>query len=392
MNEPFDDDAVFAFCRLYAALVAPTPRPTSSASVSRADSEPIIGRMYLLNALAFSPSLSLPSKLWSFLVDRVDLQAFVVRGAFKSRCGLLDSSPSGQAFPAITLLCCLLGHLTSVMDDFELYGLPGGGDNSYTASLPLRELRHVIRLVRDVVVHCEGIGVDTFAVPEAAPALAAPATPDYPRFASAAISLLRALHERHSLRALGPNEMFLVDVSKLQVARRGGGLGGADAKEEALQCLLAVMPFCVPFETRVERYSAIRQAELQAAQVGNPQVPVRVYRSNLFDSAYAGLANVRGDALRRKVAVRFISAAGHEEIGIDAGGLFKELWTELAKIVFDASYGLFKTTAAGDLYPNPASALCSGLPEEQSFEFVGRLAGKALFEGITLGPRFARFW
>ena len=65
----------------------------------------------------------------------------------------------------LLLLCCLLGHLSVVQDDFELYGLPGGGD-AYAPPLPLRELRHVVRLTRDALAHCEGVGVDTFAVPE----------------------------------------------------------------------------------------------------------------------------------------------------------------------------------------------------------------------------------
>jgi ubiquitin-protein ligase E3 C len=159
-----------------------------------------------------------------------------------------------------------------------------------------------------------------------------------------------------------------------------------------VQALLRTMPFAVPFETRATLFEAARQAEHARCQRGLPQVPITVRRDMLFESAYGALAGVRGDAMRRKVAVTFINAEGVPESGLDAGGLFKELLTELCKLVFDEAYGLFKANAQGELYPNPASHLCTGTPDAQSFEFVGRLVGKALFEGITIGPQFARFF
>jgi ubiquitin-protein ligase E3 C len=44
------------------------------------------------------------------------------------------------------------------------------------------------------------------------------------------------------------------------------------------------------------------------------------------------------------------------------------------------------------MYPNPESSLCSGVEDDIAFEFIGRVLGKALFEGITIGPQFARFF
>lgn len=70
----------------------------------------------------------------------------------------------------------------------------------------------------------------------------------------------------------------------------------------------------------------------------------------------------------------------------------QELWTSLANIVFDASYGLFKTNDQGELYPNPDSALCTETSDDVSYEFIGMVLGKALYEGITIGPQFARFF
>ncbi len=44
---------------------------------------------------------------------------------------------------------------------------------------------------------------------------------------------------------------------------------------------------------------------------------------------------------------------GVSESGMDAGGLFKEFWTELAALAFNMDFGLFSLTSEGLLYPNP---------------------------------------
>jgi hypothetical protein len=41
---------------------------------------------------------------------------------------------------------------------------------------------------------------------------------------------------------------------------------------------------------------------------------------------------------------------------MDAGGLFKEFWTDLSALAFNMDFGLFRTTATdGTLYPNPSA-------------------------------------
>jgi len=65
------------------------------------------------------------------------------------------------------------------------------------------------------------------------------------------------------------------------------------------------------------------------------QIRISVQRERLFETAFAALSPVRGESLRRKIYVSFVNAQGVEEVGIDAGGLFKELWTSLAAVAFD---------------------------------------------------------
>lgn len=63
----------------------------------------------------------------------------------------------------------------------------------------------------------------------------------------------------------------------------------------------------------------------------------------------------------------------------------------LSKEVFHADHGLWLATAAHELFPNP-----HGYAKEQYqlewFRFLGRILGKALYEGILLDVRFAGFF
>ena len=50
-----------------------------------------------------------------------------------------------------------------------------------------------------------------------------------------------------------------------------------------------------------------------------------------------------------------------DEKGIDAGGLFKDLWTELSNVAFDPNYGMWETTPVTQfMYPSSSSHLIHG--------------------------------
>ena len=97
--------------------------------------------------------------------------------------------------------------------------------------------------------------------------------------------------------------------------------------------------------------------------------------------------------MRERINVQYYNEAGTREVGIDVGGLFKEFWTDLCAIAFDPNYSLFKTTDGGNcMYPSPSSRKAHGSDHVILFEFLGRILGKALFEGITIRPMFAHFF
>lgn len=62
-------------------------------------------------------------------------------------------------------------------------------------------------------------------------------------------------------------------------------------------------------------------------------------------------------------------------------------------MAFNMDFGLFRTTPQDDLlYPNPASELIQGREHTMLFGFLGRILGKALYEGLTVEPKFAHFF
>ncbi|CAI7790013.1 unnamed protein product, partial [Closterium sp. NIES-53] len=187
------------------------------------------------------------------------------------------------------------------------------------------------------------------------------------------------------------------------VMMAGGGRerGGVEKGKEqqsgsAMAAVLRTLPHVLPFEKRVHIFRELIQADKARHGLGaapgmgmvRPVVDVSVRRDLLVEDAFVRL-NQLGPMLKGRVRVSFVNAFGAEEIGMDQGGLFKEFLTDLAKAAFDPGYGLFlqAATEEGYLYPHPAAAaLGHGIP---MVEFLGRIVGKALYEGILLEYSFA---
>lgn len=94
--------------------------------------------------------------------------------------------------------------------------------------------------------------------------------------------------------------------------------------------------------------------------------------------------------------------------GIDGGGVFKEFLTSLVKEVFDSDRGLWLSTEQNELYPNPHNYAKEGMSffhlvelllmriftayNLSWYRFIGRVLGKALYEGILVDVAFAGFF
>lgn len=117
---------------------------------------------------------------------------------------------------------------------------------------------------------------------------------------------------------------------------------------------------------------------------------VYVRRGHIAEDGFTKLYGL-GAGLKETIEIVFIDQWGHEEAGIDGGGVFKEFLTSLVREAFDSDRGLWRATDDQQLYPNPHSYAAQ--PEQLAwYTFLGRVLGKALYEGILVDINFAGFF
>ncbi|KAH8092304.1 ubiquitin-protein transferase [Aureococcus anophagefferens] len=173
--------------------------------------------------------------------------------------------------------------------------------------------------------------------------------------------------------------------------------GAALSREPRVAQVLAAVPFVVPFVQRVALFQALvdgdRRAHQSDAAAASRRSAARRQRrcgATLFDDSMAALADLPADQLKSRVQITFVNEAGHEEAGIDGGGVFKEFLDELSKAAFDPERGgLFRSATDGALYAGGGARDASTL---RKYEFCGRVIAKALCERVLVEPRFARFF
>ncbi|KAG8741598.1 hypothetical protein FRC10_002671 [Ceratobasidium sp. 414] len=165
--------------------------------------------------------------------------------------------------------------------------------------------------------------------------------------------------------------------------------------------ILTHIPFSIPFDVRVQVFrrfvqndwkSAVRlhhQAE-HSSPFGRGRRGAVVRRGRVAEDGFKALSGMRED-LKLPVAITFVDQWGNEEAGIDGGGVFKEFLTSLAKETFDSNHGLWLANKQQELYPNP-HAYAKEPAQLEWYRFIGRVLGKALYEGILVDIAFAPFF
>lgn len=114
-------------------------------------------------------------------------------------------------------------------------------------------------------------------------------------------------------------------------------------------------------------------------------VRLHVRRSEVFIDSYHQLRMRSGDEMHGKLSITFVG-----EEAMDAGGVAREWFTILSREIFNPNYGLFSVAGgkACTFHPNRMSYVN---PDHLSFfTFIGRIIGKALFDGHHLEAYFTR--
>ncbi|XP_040383322.1 E3 ubiquitin-protein ligase UPL1-like isoform X1 [Oryza brachyantha] len=151
--------------------------------------------------------------------------------------------------------------------------------------------------------------------------------------------------------------------------------------EKSLSMMLKV-PRLIDFDNKRAYFRAcIRQ---QHDQHLSAPLRISVRRAYVLEDSYNQLRLRRSQDLKGRLTVQF-----QGEEGIDAGGLTREWYQLLSRVIFDKGALLFTTVGNNATFqPNPNSVYQT---EHLSyFKFVGRVVAKALFDGQLLDVHFTR--
>ncbi|KDQ51194.1 hypothetical protein JAAARDRAFT_41256 [Jaapia argillacea MUCL 33604] len=219
---------------------------------------------------------------------------------------------------------------------------------------------------------------------------------------------LQAIHARDSRKPFTPPDHWLItsqiDVSSfieaavLEEQRLAQPVGTRPLSKRQISYLsprlgvLHNIPFSIPFEVRVSIFrhfvanDMMNQGYDRFSRMGRNRVSVR--RGRIAEDGFDKLADAD---LKAPIEISFIDQFGAEEAGIDGGGVFKEFLTSLCKEVFDRDRGLWLANKKNELYPNPHS-YAKEAHSLNWYRFIGRVLGKALYEGILVDVAFAGFF
>jgi HECT-domain (ubiquitin-transferase) len=288
-----------------------------------------------------------------------------------------------------------------VLGDEGLYerGLPIPLNELYSSEQP----RGVLSLLRSALWHV--LWQEVPPVPDGWPPAAAQLRSHLSRSVG---RLMAQLHERNGRRPFAPPEAFYAEnlpPERFQAEVLSGmasGLDNEDYEGSRAWTLLAHAPFLVPFFERAKVFQHLvatervqyRNRDFISSLGGGPgglSRFVTVQRGQVLSDSYEELGNAPPEHLRGRIRIQFLNEMGMEEAGVDGGGIFKEFLEAVIKEGFDPEAGLFCQTTDRRLYPNPHAL--HAVPHAMKFiEFLGKMVGKALWEGILLELPLAPFF
>ncbi|KAF2709226.1 HECT-domain-containing protein [Pleomassaria siparia CBS 279.74] len=195
--------------------------------------------------------------------------------------------------------------------------------------------------------------------------------------------------------------------------------------------ILQNMPFFIPFTTRVQIFrefvsldmakrrgsadpEAWRWRVMQRPDAGQTfeKHAARIRREHEFDDAFNQFYPL-GAGLKEPIQITFVDQFDANEAGIDGGGVTKEFLTSVTSRAFMPTddIDMFIENDQHLLYPNPTAVeeakeafRQSGLRDNsvefrlhvnevlKRYEFLGRIIGKCLYEGILVDVNFAPFF
>ncbi|KAI0755393.1 HECT-domain-containing protein [Daedaleopsis nitida] len=337
-----------------------------------------------------------------------DLYRGYVRSSPLGRDGEITKPEYADSWPPMLLLADLYTHALLTMGDDEFFST-GTSPDVPRNPLTLDELTVYSRKLLNIAFTLYW-REDLSSAQEAVPGLG---QISWENVREKATKCLQALHARDSRRPFTPADHWLVTahmdmnsfiqaaiLEEKQLSDPEGGRVLTKRQIAQISPRLGVLhhiPFAIPFDVRVGIFRRFVLNDMDSrgfwpwrGRSGGMRVTIR--REHVAQDGFDRLAE--GD-LKAPIAITFIDQFGNEEAGIDGGGVFKEFLTSLCKEVFDTDRGLWLANKKNELYPAPHSYATEFPTAAHSlawYRFIGRILGKALYEGILIDVAFAGFF
>jgi ubiquitin-protein ligase E3 C len=275
---------------------------------------------------------------------RIPVRGLCIRPSYPSSKGKrLANDGDGDGAALLYVFICALSHVLIITDDTDIHDLE--------RPIPLHQLRRCIQTLKKLLYRtCCLDDTENSDDNDSKGILQS----NYFGLALvyAASRTMRDLYDRSSRRPFCVPKLWLVENLMENDIRR------CKTHDQFVALLsapvLKVSPFLVSFKRRLkifERIVTTSRVEIQGENSQNPfntnplkpGIPVRITRGRILEDGLATLNNL-GRNMRQRIAVQYHNEAGTRESGIDAGGLFKEFWTDLSAIAFNPNYALFRVT------------------------------------------------
>ncbi|KAM8886763.1 ubiquitin-protein ligase E3B isoform 3-T3 [Spinachia spinachia] len=323
-------------------------------------------RLQILTGLTHLDDL-LP-KLWAFICElgpQGGLKLFM-------ECLNNDTEESKQLLAMLMLFCDCSRHLITILDDIEVYEEQTSFKTEELVTISSFLNTFVFKMVWDgILENAKGEKLELF---------------------HSVHGWLMVLYERDCRRRFSPDDHWLRKDLKPSLLFQELEKG-----KKRAQLLLQYIPHVIPHKNRVLLFRNIVTKEKEGLGLietssASPHVThITIRRSRMLEDGYDQLRRLPANSIKGVIRVKFVNDLGVDEAGIDQDGVFKEFLEEIIKKVFNPALNLFKTTSGNErLYPSPTSYIHEN--HLQLFEFVGKMLGKAIYEGIVVDVPFASFF
>ena len=149
--------------------------------------------------------------------------------------------------------------------------------------------------------------------------------------------------------------------------------------------MLAHNPKVLEFDNK-RNYFNRKLHDRKGQRVPTRAISLNIRRDMVFLDSFRSLCFRTGEEIKNaRLNVRF-----QGEEGVDAGGLTREWYQVLARQMFDPNYALFTPVASDSATFHPNKSSYVNDEHLMFFKFVGRIIGKALFDGRLLDCHFSR--